>query len=196
MNYIWLCLIIISFIVGAFTGKLQDVTNAMFDGAKSAVNVAIYLIGIMSFWLGIMKIAQKSGIIEFLSKLIQPLANIIFPELKHNQKATGLITMNVAANALGLTNAATPIGLKAMEEMQNENKQKDTATNSMCTFLAMNTAGFQIIPATVIAILASVGAKNPTEIILPTLIVTTTTFILAILISKILQRFFKGGEKC
>ena len=196
MNYIWLCLIIISFIVGAFTGKLQDVTNAMFDGAKSAVNVAIYLIGIMSFWLGIMKIAQKSGIIEFLSKLIQPLAKIIFPELKHNQKATGLITMNVAANALGLTNAATPIGLKAMEEMQNENKQKDTATNSMCTFLAMNTAGFQIIPATVIAILASVGAKNPTEIILPTLIVTTTTFILAILISKILQRFFKGGEKC
>lgn len=196
MNYIWLCLIIISFIVGAFTGKLQDVTNAMFDGAKSAVNVAIYLIGIMAFWLGIMKIAQKSGIIEFLSKLIQPLTNIIFPELKHNQKATGLITMNVAANALGLTNAATPIGLKAMEEMQNENKQKDTATNSMCTFLAMNTAGFQIIPATVIAILASVGAKNPTEIILPTLIVTTTTFILAILISKILQRFFKGGEKC
>lgn len=196
MNYIWLGLIIISFIVGAFTGKLQDVTNAMFDGAKSAVNVAIYLIGIMAFWLGIMKIAQKSGIIEFLSKLIQPLANIIFPELKHNQKATGLITMNVAANALGLTNAATPIGLKAMEEMQNENKQKDTATNSMCTFLAMNTAGFQIIPATVIAILASVGAKNPTEIILPTLIVTTTTFILAILISKILQRFFKGGKKC
>lgn len=196
MNYIWLGLIIISFIVGAFTGKLQDVTNAMFDGAKSAVNVAIYLIGIMAFWLGIMKIAQKSGIIEFLSKLIQPLANIIFPELKHNQKATGLITMNVAANALGLTNAATPIGLKAMEEMQNENKQKDTATNSMCTFLAMNTAGFQIIPATVIAILASVGAKNPTEIILPTLIVTTTTFILAIFISKILQRFFKGGEKC
>ena len=196
MNYIWLGLIIISFIVGAFTGKLQDVTNAMFDGAKSAVNVAIYLIGIMAFWLGIMKIAQKSGIIEFLSKLIQPLANIIFPELKHNQKATGLITMNVAANALGLTNAATPIGLKAMEEMQNENKQKDTATNSMCTFLAMNTAGFQIIPATVIAILASVGAKNPTEIILPTLIVTTTTFILAIFISKILQKFFKGGEKC
>lgn len=196
MNYIWLGLIIISFIVGAFTGKLQDVTNAMFDGAKSAVNVAIYLIGIMAFWLGIMKIAQKSGIIEFLSKLIQPLANIIFPELKHNQKATGLITMNVAANALGLTNAATPIGLKAMEEMQNENKQKDTATNSMCTFLAMNTAGFQIIPATVIAILASVGAKNPTEIILPTLIVTTTTFILAIFISKILQKIFKGGEKC
>lgn len=196
MNYIWLGLIIISFIIGAFTGRLQDVTNAMFDGAKSAVNVAIYLIGIMAFWLGIMKIAQKSGITEWLSKLIQPLANIIFPELKHNQKATGLITMNVAANALGLTNAATPIGLKAMETMQEENKQKDTATNSMCTFLAMNTAGFQIIPATVIAILASVGAKNPTEIILPTLIVTTTTFILAILISKILQRFFKGGEKC
>lgn len=196
MNYIWLGLIIISFIIGAFTGKLQDVTNAMFDGAKNAVNVAIYLIGIMAFWLGIMKIAQKSGTIEFLSKLIQPLANIIFPELKHNQKATGLITMNVAANALGLTNAATPIGLKAMETMQEENNKKDTATNSMCTFLAMNTAGFQIIPATVIAILASIGAKNPTEIILPTLIVTTTTFTLAIFISKILQRFFKGGEKC
>ncbi|MBO5949021.1 nucleoside recognition protein [bacterium] len=196
MNYIWLGLIIISFIIGAFTGKLQDVTNAMFDGAKNAVNVAIYLIGIMAFWLGVMKIAQKSGTIEFLSKLIQPLANIIFPELKHNQKATGLITMNVAANALGLTNAATPIGLKAMETMQEENNKKDTATNSMCTFLAMNTAGFQIIPATVIAILASVGAKNPTEIILPTLIVTTTTFTLAIFISKILQRFFKGGEKC
>lgn len=196
MNYIWLGLILISFIIGAINGKLQDVTNAIFLGAKNAVNVAIYLIGIMAFWLGIMKIAEKAGIVDFLSRLIKPLADLIFPELKNNDKAKGLITMNVSANALGLTNASTPIGLKAMEAMQEENNKKDTATNSMCTLLAMNTAGFQIIPATVIAILASVGAKNPTEIILPTLIVTSITFILAIIISKILEKFLKGGEKC
>lgn len=196
MNYIWLGLILISFIIGAINGKLQDVTNAIFLGAKNAVNVAIYLIGIMAFWLGVMKIAEKAGIVDFLSKLIKPLADLIFPELKNNDKAKGLITMNVSANALGLTNASTPIGLKAMEAMQEENNKKDTATNSMCTLLAMNTAGFQIIPATVIAILASVGAKNPTEIILPTLIVTSITFILAIIISKILEKFLKGGEKC
>ena len=196
MNYIWIGIILISFIVSAFTGKIDAVTEAIFEGAKNAVNVAIYLIGVMAFWLGIMKIAEKAGIIDFLSKLIKPLIKMIFPELKNNEKANGLITMNIAANAIGLTNAATPIGLKAMEEMQKDNPKKEIATNSMCTFLAMNTAGFQIIPATVIAILASVGSKNPTEIILPTLIVTTITFIIAICISKALQNFFRVGEKC
>jgi len=196
MNYIWAGIILISFIISVSTGKIDVLTEAIFEGAKNAVTVAIYLIGIMAFWLGIMKIAEKCGIIDFLSKLIQPLMNIIFPELKNNKKASGLITMNVAANAIGLTNAATPIGLKAMEELQKNNTKKDTATNSMCTFLAMNTAGFQLIPATVISILVAAGSKHPTEIILPTLIVTSVTFVIAIIISKILQKFFKGGEKC
>ena len=196
MNYIWAALILISFITSIFTDNVNALNTAIFDGAKNAVTVAIYLIGVMAFWLGIMKIAEKCGIIEFLSKLLEPIMKRVFPELKNNKNANGLITMNIAANAVGLTNAATPIGLKAMEELQKDNKQKDTATNSMCTFLAMNTAGFQLIPATVIAILAAAGSTNPTEIILPTLIVTTTTFIIAIFISKILQNFFKGGEKC
>lgn len=196
MNYIWAGLIIISFITSIFTGNVNALTAAIFEGAKNAVTVALYLIGVMAFWLGIMKIAEKCGIIEFLSKLLEPVMKKIFPELKRNPKANGLITMNIAANAIGLTNAATPIGLKAMEELQKDNPQKDTASNPMCTFLAMNTAGFQLIPATVIAILAAAGSANPTEIILPTLIVTTTTFIIAIFISKLLQRFFKGGEKC
>ena len=196
MNYIWLFLILISFLVSIFTGRIHEVNAAIFEGAKSAVTVAIYLIGVMTFWLGIVKIAERAGVLEWLSKVLKPVIKCIFPDLKNNDKATGLITMNVAANALGLTNAATPMGIQAMEAMQQDNKNKTVATNSMCTFLAMNTAGFQVIPATVIAILAASGAKNPTDIILPTFIVTSVTFVTAIIISKILQRFFKGGEEC
>mgnify|MGYP003305135121 CR=1 FL=1 len=128
-------------------------------------------------------------------KDIKPLAKIVFPELKDNQKATGLITMNVAANALGLTNAATPIGLKAMEELQKHNTDKSSASNAMCMFLAMNTAGFQLIPATVIAVLISVGSKNPTEIIAPTLVVTTITFIVALTLAKLFEKFWKPQEE-
>lgn len=192
MNYIWIFLILISFIFGAINGKLDDVVNAMLTSSQRAVEVALSLIGVMAFWLGIVKIGQKAGLVEWFSKLISPVVRLIFKDLDKNSPAISDIALNFTANALGLANSATPFGIKAMKDLQNENKgEKDVATNSMCTFLGMNTAGFQLIPTTVLAILIAGGSKNPTEIILPTIIVTTIAFISAILISKLLQGVFK-----
>ncbi|MGN0018484.1 MAG: nucleoside recognition domain-containing protein [Candidatus Gastranaerophilaceae bacterium] len=191
MNYIFYFLIVISLIFAGFNGKLQDVVNAILSGAELSVKVAFSLIGIMAFWLGIMKIAEKSGILGIITKLIKPITKWLFNEVPQDNKAIGDIAMSFSANALGLTNAATPIGLKAMDELQELNADKNSASNSMCMFLAMNTAGFQIVPATVIAVLAGIGYKNPTEIIMPTLIVTTIAFISAILTAKLFQRFWR-----
>ena len=187
MNYIWYFLIVISIIFGAVNGTIDQVARAIFSGCELTVKIVLTLIGIMTFWLGIMKIAEKSGIVEFLSKLLKPIAKIIFPEIPKDSPIIGDVAMNFTANALGLANAATPIGIKAMEEI---NKDKESASNSMCTLLAMNTAGFQLIPATVIAILAANGCENPTQIIVPTLIVTGTAFISAILIAKLFSKIF------
>ena len=188
MNYIWFFIVLISIVIGSINGKLDDVVNSMLSGAQKSIEVTLYLMGIMAFWLGIMKIAEKSGCIKFLAKLIKPILIKLFPDLKDNNSVIGNIALNFTANAFGLSNAATPIGIKAMEEMQKENKDKKSASNSMCTLLAMNTAGFQLIPATVIAILVANGDKNPTNIILPTLIVTSVSFIFAIIIVKILEK--------
>ena len=192
MNYIFYFLIVLSVIFGAINGKLQDVVNAILSGAELSIKVAFSLIGIMAFWLGIMKIAEKSGIIDLITKLIKPIAKWLFNDIPSDNKAVGDIAMSFSANALGLTNAATPIGLKAMQELQEINKDKTSASNAMCMFLAMNTAGFQIIPTTVIAVLVGIGYKKPTEIIAPTLIVTGTAFISAILVAKILQKFWRA----
>ncbi len=190
MNYIWSFLIIISFIVGAVNGRLNDVVNAILSGAEASIKIAIGICGVMVFWLGIMKIAEKSVIIEWLSKVLKPVAKFLFPDEIKNEKAIGSIAMNFSANALGLANAATPMGIKAMEELQKNNTDKDSASDSMCMLLAMNTAGFQLIPATVIAILATTGYKNPTEIIIPTLMVTSIAFVGAILTAKIMKHIF------
>ena len=191
MNCIWLFLIIVSFIFAAINGKMEDVVDAMLKSSQNAVTIAFSLIGIMAFWLGIVKIAKNSGLINIFSRLISPIMKLIFKDVKKDSDAFSNIALNFSANALGLTNAATPFGIKAMEDLQKENKgDKKIATNSMCTLLAMNTAGFQIVPASVLAILVSAGAKNPTEIILPVLIVTSISFISAIIISKILERVF------
>ena len=191
MNYIFYFLIVISIIIGALNGKLQDVVNAVMDGAELSVKIAISLIGIMAFWLGIMKIAQKSGIIDWLAKVLKPVTKILFNEIPPESDAVGDIAMNFMANAFGLGNAATPFGIKAMEELQKQNKDKTSASNSMCLFLGMNTAGFQLIPTTVLAVLVGIGYKNPTEIIAPTLLVTTIAFVSAIILSKIFARFWK-----
>ena len=191
MNYIFYFLIVISIIIGALNGKLQEVTNAIMEGAELSVKVAFSLIGIMAFWLGIMKIAQKSGIIEWIAKVLKPITKILFNEIPPESDAVGDIAMNFTANAFGLANAATPFGLKAMEELQQVNKEKNSASNSMCLLLGMNTAGFQLIPTTVLAVLVGIGYKNPTEIIAPTLLVTTIAFVSAIILSKIFQNFWK-----
>lgn len=194
MNYIFFALIAISIIVGIFNNTLNEVVNAMLSACNTAVKISFSLIGIMAFWLGIMRIAEKSGLVQILSKLLNPIAKILFKDVKKDSPVVGDITMSVTANALGLTNAATPIGLKVMKELQENNKNKDTATDSMCMFLGMNTAGFQIIPATVIAVLVGVGAKNPSEIILPTLIVTTISFLVAIITSLIFRKIWREHD--
>lgn len=191
MNYIFYGLIVTSIIVGAINGKLPDVVNSILTGAEKSVQIALSLIGIMAFWLGIMKIAEKSGLVEFIAKLIKPITKRLFDEIPPEDPAIGNIAMNFSANALGLTNAATPIGIHAMENLQKHNKDKKTASNAMCMLLAMNTASFQLIPATVIAVLVGVGYKNPTEIIAPTLVVTSFTFITTITLAKIFQRFYQ-----
>lgn len=201
MNYIFFILIVGSIIIGAINGKLQDVVNAVMSGAELSVKVAFSLIGIMAFWLGMMKIAQKAGIIDWISKVLKPIAKFLFNEIPSDSPATGDIAMNFSANAFGLSNAATPFGIKAMEELQKVNKDKTSASNAMCMFLGMNTAGFQLIPTTVLAVLVGVGYENPTEIIAPTLLVTLIAFISAIILSKIFQKLWKpqteeikGGE--
>lgn len=191
MNYIFYFLIVFSIIIAAVNGKLQDVVNAILTGADLSVKVAFSLIGIMAFWLGIMRIAEKAGIVDYITKLIKPVARWLFKDIPSDNKAIGDIAMSFSANALGLTNAATPIGLKAMEEMQEVNSDKTSASDAMCMFLAMNTAGFQLIPATVIAVLVGIGYKNPTEIVAPTLLVTSIAFISAIIVAKIFQKIWR-----
>lgn len=197
MNYIWYFLIVISIIFGAINGRLNEVTNAIFSGCELSVKIVLTLLGIMTFWLGIMKIAEKSGIVNIISRALTPVAKLLLPEIPKNSPIIGDVAMNFSANALGLANAATPIGIRAMEGMQEINVDKESASNSMCTLLAMNTAGFQLIPATVIAVLAANGCENPTGIIVPTFIVTLTAFVSAILIAKVFSKIFppqKGGS--
>lgn len=195
MNYIFYFLIVISIIAGAINGRLSDVVNSILSGAELSVKVAFSLIGIMAFWLGMMKIAEKCGLVEVIAKIIKPITKRLFNKIPETSSAAGDIAMSFSANAFGLTNAATPIGIKAMEEMQKYNVDKTSASDAMCMFLAMNTAGFQLIPATVIAVLIGIGYKNPTEIVAPTLLVTSIAFICAIIIAKVFQKLWKPQNR-
>ena len=194
MNYIFYFLIVISIIAGAVNGKLPDVVNSILTGAELSVKVAFSLIGIMAFWLGMMRIAEKAGLVKLIAKLIKPITKWLFKDIPSDSPALGNVALSFSANALGLANAATPIGLKVMEELQEENKDKESASDAMCVFLAMCTAGFQLVPATVIAILVGAGAKNPTDIIAPTMLVTAIAFLSSIMIAKILGKFWVKQE--
>ncbi len=190
MNWIFYILILISVVAGVVNGRLEAVVNSILSGAELSVKVAFSLIGIMAFWLGMMKIAEKSGLIAFISRLIKPITKLLFSEIPEDSPAMGDIAMSLSANAFGLSNAATPIGIKAMEEMQEHNIDKKSESNAMCMFLAMNTAGFQLIPATVIAVLVGIGYKNPAVIIAPTLLVTSIAFVSAIILAKSFEKFW------
>ena len=199
INIIWAVLLISGFIVGAITGNIEGVTNAAIDSAKMAVQLALGLIGVMGLWLGVMKVAEDSGLIRGLSKLLRPIMIVLFPDIPPEHPAMGSMIMNISANLLGLGNAATPFGLKAMKELQTLNNKKDTATNSMITFLAINTSSVTLIPATTIGILSAAGGKNPTEIIGPTIMATTISTIVAIIAAKTIgkrDKSIRGGKKC
>ncbi len=188
LNYIWLAMVILAVVVGGINGKIQDVTKAAIDSAESAVTIAIKLIGVMALWLGIMKIAEDSGLMSVVAKAIAPVLKRLFPEIPPGHPAMASMTMNIAANMLGLSNAATPMGLKAMEDLEKLNSHPGVATNSMCTFLTVNTAGLQLIPATMISIMASAGSKEPTAIIGTTVAATFCALVVGITAVKILQR--------
>ncbi|MCF8260584.1 MAG: spore maturation protein [Melioribacteraceae bacterium] len=173
--------------------KTKGVTKALFDYAEIAVNIALGLIGIMALWLGIMKIAESAGLINLIAKSVKPITKIIFPEVPSDHPAIGAMMMNISANMLGLGNAATPFGIKAMEELDKLNPEKGTATNAMCTFLAINTAGLTLIPATAIAIRASAGSSNPAIIIGTSFFGALCATITGIVAAKILEKF--TGEK-
>jgi len=187
MNYIWLALMAISLIVGAINGRLEAVTTAAVNYAGMAVEISLGLIGIMAFWLGIMKIAEEGGIIKILSRVIRPIAKFLFPDIPPDHPAIGMMLMNIIANWLGLGNAATPLGLKAMKELQKLNKSEDTATNAMVVFLALNTASITFIPMTVIAVRAKLGSANPFEIISTAVFSSTCATIAAVTAAKLLQ---------
>lgn len=188
LGYIWLFFLVTAVIVGGLTGRINEVGQAAIDYAGIAVEISISLIGIMCLWLGLMKLAEESGLIALISKAIKPVTKRLFPEVPPEHPAIGSVAMNISANALGVTNAATPIGIKAMQEMQSLNKHKKVATNAMCTFLALNTAGVQLVPASIIGALIGAGAQNPTIIIGPTIFATGTALITAIIVVKILEK--------
>ena len=185
LNYIWFGLIFISVLVGTITGRIDEVTDAAISMSKTSVEIAIGLVGIMALWLGTMKIAEESGLIQIIARALKPITIRLFPDVPSDHPAIGSIVLNMAANMLGLGNAATPIGLKAMKELQELNKHKDTATDAMCTFLAINTSSVQIIlPATVVGLMGA--AAN--QIFITTIIATGMSTIAAIISVKVLSK--------
>jgi spore maturation protein A len=190
LNYIWFGLMTVALIVAAIRGTAGEVTKASVESAKTAVEISIGLVGIMALWLGMMRIAERAGLVTLLARVLSPVLKFLFPEVPRDHPAMGAIVMNLAANMLGLSNAATPLGIKAMEELQELNVDKETASNAMVMFMSLNTANVQLIPATVIGILAAAGSKQPTWIIGTTLAATAIGTVAAIIATRLLQPFF------
>lgn len=194
LNILWPAFILISFTYAIFTGNIENVNNSIFESIDSAVKLCITFLGTICMWNGIMKIAQETTFVNKLTKLLKPIINFLFPDIKYNEKAKEEISMNMIANILGLGNAATPLGLKAMKTLQKENNKKDTVTNSMAMFIVINTASMQLIPTTVIGIRASLNSNNPTQIIFPVWGATIAAFIAAVTATKIFIKINKNKK--
>lgn len=184
VNYIWAALAIIGIVFAAINGTMDEVNKAIFSGAKEAVTICIGLISVLVFWLGMMRIAEQAGLLKKLTNLFRPIVARLFPEVPKNHPAMGYILSNMIANIFGLGNAATPLGIKAMEELKRLNGGKNTASNSMITFLALNTSCITLIPTTVIAIRMNYHSASPTDIVGPTIIATIFSCIGGILIDR------------
>ena len=189
LNWIWLAFLLIAVLVGGFTGKLPQMTTGAFEAASDAVmKIALPLVGVMAIWLGIMRLAERSGLVQIIARLLRPLLRVLFPEVPPDHPAMGAMVMNMAANMLGLGNAATPLGLRAMGLLEQLNPRPGTATNAMCTFLAINTASIQLVPTTAIAILAINHARDPTAIVLPAFLATCIAACSGVCAAKLLER--------
>ena len=190
INYIWFFLIFCGILVGLLSGNGETISKAIINSSSNTVTFIIELTGIMCFWCGVMKVAENSGLTEKISKLLKPVLKLIFKEAAKDERALGAIVMNLTANMMGLSNAATPFGIKAMEEMDRLNRDKETASNDMALFLVLNATCIQLVPSTIISIRAACNSANPGIIILPTLVSTATAAIVGVLCCKILQRYF------
>src|SRR6186997_1312486 len=180
LNYIWVGLMAIALVVAAFNGTVDGVTRGAMESASTAVQIAIGLVGIMTLWLGMMRVAEAAGLVAVVGRALRPVLRWLFPEVPPAHPAAGAIVLALAANMLGLNNAATPLGIKAMEQLQTLNPDKETATNGMVTLMAITTAGVQLIPASMIGVLAAAGSSNPTAIIATSLVATLAGTIAAV----------------
>jgi spore maturation protein SpmA len=187
LNYIWLGLIILSLLLGGFGGRIDAVGAGAIDSARNGVILAGNLVAVMTLWLGMMRLAAEAGLVHRLGRAIRPALSWLFPEVPRDHPALGAITMNFAANLLGLDNAATPLGLRAMEELESLNPRPGVATNAMCMLLAMNTSGLTLVPTTVIGVMIAAHSRNPTAVIAPTLVATALAHVAAIATAKLLE---------
>ncbi|MBP3801948.1 MAG: nucleoside recognition protein [Clostridia bacterium] len=194
LNIIWPIFIILSFGYAIFSGNINNLNNSIFSSTSEAVDLCISLLGAICLWNGIMQIANSTSLISKLTNFLKPLIRFLFPDIKEESEVHRQISLNIVANILGLGNAATPIGLKAMKSMQKDNKNKDTLNNSMITFIVLNTASLQIIPTTVIAIRNSLGSNNPTSVVFPIWISTICAAVAGITATKIFIKFSKKGK--
>lgn len=188
LNYLWAGMILIGIIFAAFTGKIPDITDAALDSAGEAVTLCITMMGVMAFWMGLMEIATKAGMIEKGAKILKPFVRFLFPEVPEGHKAGEYITTNIIANFLGLGWAATPAGLKAMEELGKLNHGSTSASNAMCNFLILNISSLQLIPVNVIAFRSQYGSVEPTAIVGAGIVATTISTVTAIIFCKMMDR--------
>jgi len=190
INYIWFLMIFLGAAVGLVTGQGDAISTSIMKSTDSAVNLIIGLVGVMCFWCGVMKVAEKSGFTNKLAGLLKPILKLIFKDAAKDEKVLGAIVMNITANMMGLGNAATPFGIKAMQEMTRLNREEGKASNDMVLFLVLNAACIQLVPSTVISIRAAAGSLNPGIIILPAVISSTIAAVCGVVYCKILERYF------
>ena len=195
LNYIWIAFFVVAFVIALFrlvvmgdTEVFPEIMNSTFASSKTAFEISLGLTGVLSLWLGIMKIGERGGVVNALAKVLSPVFTRLFPDIPKGHPVTGSIFMNIAANMLGLDNAATPLGLKAMEQMQTLNTRKDTATNPMIMFLVLNTSGLTIIPVSIMVYRAQMGAAQPTDIFIPILLATFFSTLTGIIVTSLYQR--------
>jgi spore maturation protein SpmA len=188
LNYIWLALVLLAVAIGGWNNRWKEVRDGAFDGAKTAVTIALGLIGVMALWLGVMRLAERAGLVQKIARALRPIMRRLFPDVPAEHPAMGAMLVNMAANMLGLGNAATPLGLGAMRDLESLNPHPGTATNAMCTFLAINTASVQLIPTTAIAILVAAGSARPTAIVGTALLATLCAATTAIIAVKVLEK--------
>jgi spore maturation protein A len=192
MGLVWTFLVVAALVTAAFTGSVAALTGAIADSAGKAVTVSLGLVGVMTLWLGLMKVAEEAGLVTQVARLVRPLMRRLFPEVPADHPALGSMVLNLSANLLGLGNAATPFGVRAMQELETLNPRRGVATDAQALFAAMNTASLQLVPATVIALRAGAGSRAPAEILGATLVASACGVVVAVVVAKLLARLHLG----